>query len=515
VSEELLELRAKQLELTRQKREMHEELPHLYGWPWYQWAWEFFNSKETVAILCAANQISKSSTQIRTAIEWATNTEKWADLWPTLRQGSKPNLFWYMYPSKDVATTEFKLKWIEEFLPRGDMKRHPIYGWKANYDKKQIDSLEFNSGVVIQFKTYSQDIDKLQASSVFAAFGDEEMPEHVYDEVIFRLGATNGFFRTVFTATLGQEFWWQAVEAIGTEKEKLVGAWKRQISMYDCLQYRDGSASTWTIDKIKKVEARCRSKAEILRRVYGRFIKDEGRKFHAFDPTRHYIVKKDIPKNWNIYSAVDLGSGGKKGHPSAIVFVAVSPDLRKGYVIDGWRGDDIETTAGDVLDKYRELRGSRNVVVQAYDYAAKDFGTIASRQGESFIKANKNHKIGEDIFNTLLKNDMLHIFDTPELRKLGGELLKLNLSTPKNRAKDDFCDAARYCLVSIPWDFSHVDYKAEGEEVSVKKLKPLSTAEYAALEIQARRGKFVTDDEDVDAWGIGGEIDFWNGEYGN
>lgn len=501
------------LDLIREKKRFHDELPHLYGWPWYKWAYDFFNSRNRMSIVCAANQISKSSTQIRKCIHWATATHLWDDLW-----GRKPNLFWYMYPSKDVATTEFENKWIEEFLPQGKMIDDPVYGWKAKYDKKQIESIRFNSGVEIQFKTYSQDVHRLQASTLYAIFGDEEMPQHVYDEIVFRLAATKGYFNMVFTATLGQEFWWEAIEAIGTDRERFPEAFKRQVSMYDCLRYRDGSASTWTIEEIKLIEARCRSKAEVLRRVYGRFIKDEGRKFHAFDPTKHYVDKQKIPNGWFVYSGVDIGSGGEKGHPSAMVFVAVDKKFRKGLVVEGWRGDGIETTSGDVLEKYRELKDANDFrpVLESYDYAAKDFGTIAHRQGEAFIKANKGHALGEDIVNTLLKHDMLHIFDTPELRKLGSELLKLNLATPKNKAKDDFCDALRYCLVSIPWDFTGISSKALGDEENEKKAKVLTEKQLVEYEIQKRRGTFRDEDDlGEDAWGITGEIDFWNEEYGN
>lgn len=513
-----LEARKKKLELTRQVKLMHDELPHLYGWPWYVWAWEFFKTRKKMALLCAANQISKSSTQIRTAIDWATDTSDWHNKWPELG-ARKPNLFWYMYPSKEVATREFKLKWIPEFLPRGSMKRHPIYGWKAVYDKKQIDYLEFNSGVTIDFKTYSQDVLRLQASSVYAVFGDEEMPKDKYDEAIFRLGATKGYFRMVFTATLGQEFWWEAIEAMGTSRERFPQAWKRQISMYDCLKYRDGSASTWTIDKIKEIEALCSSKSEILRRVYGRFIKDKGRKFHAFDPTLHYTDDlRKVPKGWAVYSGVDIGSGGEKGHPSAIVFVAVSPNHQRGYVVAGWRGDGIETTSGDVLEKYREMCAEYGFrpVQQVYDYAAKDFGTIATRQGLSFMKANKDHKQGTDIANTLFKHDLLKLYDNEELRKLGGELLKLNVDTPKNKAKDDFCDALRYCVVSIPWDFNNIRDDVEEEKV-VKPFKPLSEKELIAQQIAERRGMFAdpSDNKEVVAWDHNSEISFWNDLYGN
>ena len=86
-------------------------LPHRYGYPWYGWARSFYESRQHESFLCAANQIGKSSTQIRKMIEWAGNKKLWPKLWTT-----EPRQFWYLYPNKDTATIEVDLKWIPEFL---------------------------------------------------------------------------------------------------------------------------------------------------------------------------------------------------------------------------------------------------------------------------------------------------------------------------------------------------------------------------------------------------------------
>ena len=100
--EELLEL----IELKEAELELKRGLPHLYGYPWYSWALDFFESREKLNFLCAANQISKSSTQIRKCIDWATAQEKWQDLWPAATE--KPNQFWYLYPTANQASIEIK-----------------------------------------------------------------------------------------------------------------------------------------------------------------------------------------------------------------------------------------------------------------------------------------------------------------------------------------------------------------------------------------------------------------------
>ena len=510
--ESIKEAKLRKLELLQKKKKIQKELPHLYGWPWYKWAYEFFtNTKDRTQLLCAANQISKSSTQIRKAIHWATDMKLWPKLW-----GRSPNLFWYLYPTQDVATIEFEKKWIPEFLPFGDMKEHPAYGWRAVYNKKNIEAIHFRSGCSIYFKAYAQNAQALQTGSVYAIFCDEELPEKLYDELQFRTAGTNGFFHMVFTATLGQEMWWRAMECIGQEVEFLKKAWKKSISMYECLKYKDGTQAPWTPERIKEIEDKCKSNAEIQRRVHGRFVKEDGRKYHAFDPARHYVKPFQLTKDYQWYIGVDVGSGGETGHPSAIVFIAVQPDYKRGYVVKSWRGDGVPTTAGDVFEKYVELKGSLLPVKSVYDFAAKDFGTIAGRLGESFQKAEKSHELGENIVNTLFKNDMLMLFDNDENRKMGSELLNLQRSTRKEHAKDDLADAMRYAGVEITWDFSAIRHKTgTGLEPVVKEKFPKTEQEWQAFHVEERRKRFNAPTGEDDPWGVNAEIDMWNEEYGN
>ena len=307
------------------------------------------------------------------------------------------------------------------------------------------------------------------------------------------------------------------MEAQGTDLEMFPEAAKWQVSMYDCLKYRDGKPSHWTMDKIKAIEKKCKSKAEILRRVYGKFIKETGRTYYAFDPTRHYIKPFDIPRNWAVYTGVDIGSGGKSGHPSSITFIAVRPDYKKGYVFKGWRGDGEETTAGDVVNKYREMRGTMHPVLQKYDFASADFGSISNSLGLGFTKADKTKDKGEDLINTLLANDMLQLFDTDEIRKLGVEMLSLQKSTPKTKAKDDFCDSARYGIIDIPWNLEGLIDKSILDEEPKKVDRPMTEEEWQAQQIRQRRGIFDGNSERQEDWSAGfeGEIEFWNNEYGN
>lgn len=486
--------RARLLEL---KIKLKEGLPHLYGFPWYKWAKRFYDSINKMELLVAANQISKSSTQIRTCINWATNKTDWSRLWKT-----RPLQFWYLYPSKDQATIEFDKKWVPEFLPRGEYKNHPDYGWKEEYRGKDIFAVHFNTGVSVYFKTYAQDVQHLQSGTCHAVFCDEELPEELFDELFFRLTSTDGYFRMVFTATLGQEFWREAMEIQG-DAERFPDAGKQCISLYDCLEYEDGSESPWTLGRIKRLESMCRSSAEIARRIRGRFVKDVGLKYPGFDRVRNTAKAHMLPRNWHLYSAVDIGSGGVSGHPAAMVFLAVNPDYTEGRVFKGWRGDGVDTTSGDILQKFIELKGSMKLVSQWYDGAAKDFYNLAVRIHEPFIPAEKGHTIGEDILNVLFKNGMLVIYEEPELMKLVGELTSLSSSTPKNKAKDDLVDALRYCVAKIPWDWSSI---AENENPGKAEEPQTKT------DLELRREGFHSPPEGADLL-VDDEIAAWNELY--
>jgi phage terminase large subunit-like protein len=439
----------KELQLLKKKLALKEGLPHLYGLPWYDWAWDFFNSTNRYNFLCAANQIGKSSSQIRKCIHWATDPTLWPTLWRR-----RPLQFWYLYPNQKTATIEVHKKWVEEFLPKGIYKDHPQYGWKLEIKNKEVFALHFNTGVSVYFKAYSQDVHDLQAGSCHAVFCDEELPSSLFPELNMRMAATFGYFHMVFTATRGEEFWRQTIEVKG-KGERFPLAFKRQVSMYDCLRYRDGSASHWTKEEVQRLEANCGTKAEVQRRIHGRFIKSEGLKYPSFDRDRNVKpAPGPIPSDWLVYAGIDSGGGGDS-HPSAIAFVAVRPDFRKARIFRGWKGDENQdTTASDTLMKYLDLKEKMFVTQARFDWADKDLGVIAGRMGITLQPAEKSHEKGEQMLNVLFKNGILDIDDTEELQPLVQEFLTLDTDTAKQKAKDDYIDSVRYCVATIAWDWS-------------------------------------------------------------
>jgi phage terminase large subunit-like protein len=501
-----LDAKKRELQLIQRQERIYHCLPHLYGYKWYHWSKAFFENRHKVALLTAGNQLSKSSTMIRKCIDWATDKSKWKELWPN---HDAPRLFWYFYPTLTVATTEVETKWIPEFLPRDEFRDDPTYGWKIYYDKKGVvDEIHFNSGVVLQFKAYSMAAQNLQTSTVYWIGVDEELPMHLYDELMFRLHATEGYFNSVFTATIGQEFWRACMEERGTDQEKLPDAYKVQVSAYDCQYYIDGTPSPWTAARIEAAKSKCRNESEVQKRIYGKFVMDEGLKITTFSPSKHVITPFPVTDSFQIYAGVDVGSGGSN-HPAAIVFIALAPNARAGYVFKAWRGDNLVTTASDILDKYNELSKDLNVVMKFADPRATDFHNIAIRAGTPFTKPDSKHEVGESVLGTLFGNDMLFLFQDSEINKLGTELMSLSSGTPKTIAKDDLYDALRYTCVSIPWDWQVI-----GDKLSEKdKTKPIPPQETEAeRQIRERRGERLASDKTTQDWeeDFQAEIDEYN-----
>lgn len=496
-------------------KELREDLPHLYGWKFYPWSREFFESRNKMNLLCAANQIGKSSIAIRKNIEWACNKKLWPELWDT-----EPKQFWYFYPSDQVATIEIEKKWVPEFLPRGAMKDHENYGWDIEYKSGDVHAIHFRSGCSIFFKSYGQKVINLQTSSVHMMTFDEEAPEEIINECLARLRATRGYFNQVFTATRGLQIWYRAMECIGTSEEMFSGAWKRSVSMRECMYYEDGTPSQWTPERIREAEGFCTSQSEILKRIDGRFVKDEGRRYLTFNPDKSIgDASEKIPPNWRYYAGVDIGSGGRGRSAGAVVIVACSNDLDRGRVVRTWRGDYEETTAKDILEKYQELRQGLTITQACYDYQSREFGLIASRSGEPFIPADKQRNSGEQITNTLFQSGALtidgNVYDNG---KLVTELMSVPAGEKNRKYQDDLTDALRYVLKLIPWDFVKIapNLKIDDEEREEVPHTNWTKDQYQQWQIKQRRGEMFDEFESKDEWqAFKDEVAAWNEAYGN
>lgn len=461
-----------------------------------------------------------STTVIQRNIELATNQKLWPIYWPEASEKNMvPGQFWYFYPTQEVATVEFEEKW-RPLMPKGyENSDDPTYGWRRGLGKGgYIRSINFNSGVTIYFKSYKQSAEDLQTGSCYLITCDEECPVHLLSEIQMRVNATGGYIFFVFTATLGQQFWKEVVE---DRKQWLKEARIWQVSLYDCQKYVDGTPSKWTNKRIQDTIDKCISQSEVLRRVFGRFVKDEGLQFPTFDRERDLIPYFEVPKNWLVYAGIDYGSGGIKGHPSAIVFLGVNPEKTHAVVMRAWRGDGQVTTCRDVVQVYGEMAKTvDHVDMIKYDYSARDLGTFATEAGYPFQRADKSRDGGIQLISTLFKTGRLKIMahgDTTVLdeyvagHKLADELGSLSADANKKNARDDLADATRYAINAVGFDWQLIEQNGNnmtGEGVSktdVHKVYTIDEERRLADQMIAERALQDSD--------ISGELTFWANQF--
>lgn len=473
---------------------LKEELPHLYGFPLYQWQEDFMKCGATFQFIFKANQIGGSSIMIKKLIDYATDKKKWA------RFKRKPTMFIYLYPDKNTATREWVNKWCE-FMPRGSMKDNEQYGWKEVWDGKYIDSIEFNTGITMYFKTYGSGAENLQASTPAILACDEELPEDLWPELQIRITGSPANAGAMYwqgcTPTKGQKY----LAKIQSGETVLPDSWVVTVSQYDCLFYANGDKSLWSKEKIQRTEQALPSQREIDVRINGLFKPIDSLLITQFVRAKH-TQDFHLIKGWNYYAGIDYGVGGPTGHPSAISIVAVSPSFNAAKVIKCWKGDNVtRTTPDDVIIKYLEMIAELGITDMSgvyYDHSAGSLGIISERSGLGFIKANKARDDGYNLLNSLFKNNMLHIMlDSDGMGDmLVDEIESITADFNKKRQGDDLLDATRYALSSIPFSFENI------------KVNPLEKV----LESKQMGRHETLKDYDMDE--MGDEIDEWNEYYG-
>jgi hypothetical protein len=467
-----------------------EELPHLYGFKFFKWSREFWESTNRYTFLTCSNQSGKSVVSIRKTIRLCTDTDFQKKVFKTL-----PNYGIYFYPSLKLATREWQTKWVKSLMPRGSMKDDPKYGWDVEFKDGEVYCIHWNNGFKLYFLSYNMRVQDMQAMSPNFVAADEEMPTHLWGEISARLMATKGLFSLVCTPTLGEEMWRRVFELNSMPNAKVIKA-----TMYDTLTFEDGSPGLRTKEEIEDFKAKLPTQRDIDIRVYGKFAKAEGLVYPMFDYEKIVVAPDPAWQKYPCYAAIDVGSGGH-AHPAAIVFVAIKPDFKEARLVKAWRGNSTETTtAVDILRKYQEMRVGLSVVATFYDYQSREFALQALAAGESVLPAEKSHDLGEATLNMLFKHRMLLFEKSEEADDLAVELQNLKKGVKKQDCKDDLVDALRYCVVKIPFDTSHINAKTANIPAPTQKTDPNDRSGMNASET---RNASIMD-------GVQHEIDYWN-----
>lgn len=471
------EVLLKKIALEKRKQYIKDSLPHLYGFDWYPYQKEFLKVNKEIQVLCCANQLGKSTILCAKIVKLATDVKEWSNLWV-----DKPTTFIYLLPNQKLHDEAARTKWLS-VLPKNEFEDHETYGWKWIKRGKSYLGIEFNSGVTCLFQSFGQSNTNRQAISASCVVFDEEPDVEIIPEVQTRTSAIRiaqanrknawgGFKIFAFTPTKSQNFFREVLEEVGPKERWPVSqgnVWKKCVSLFECQKHVSGQRSIWTDKKIQSIISALPTDAEVKRRVYGRFQASEDLVYPQFSTSKNTIEYIPPLEDYHYYAGIDYGAGGTS-HPSAIVFVAVKPDYTQAYVTDCWIGEGILTTCSDVIDKYRAMVRGRSVVNAYYDWAAKDLHTFATRAGLNLMKANKDHKIGEDILNALFKNNMLTICAVDyDANLLGTQLLTFVKKRNKRAEFNDLIDSLRYAVSSIPWDFESKGGITHAGKSNIKK----------------------------------------------
>jgi PBSX family phage terminase large subunit len=200
------------------------------------------------------------------------------------------------------------------------------------------------------------------------------------------------------------------------------------------------------IDTLDAMEERMRR-----RMLLGEWVSGEGAVFTEFDDEVHIVAPFRIPKNWNVYMAIDFGFN----HPFGCVWVAVSPDDEM-YVFNTFRKREKTTSENaDVILEYNRKYGVHPKVIWA-DHSAGDRRTLAQKNLRTKL-AKKNVVQGIDAIKDRLsgKRPRLYIFDTcmDLVDEISGyQWLDDNANSARDavvKLEDDLLDCLRYICMGL------------------------------------------------------------------
>ena len=398
---------------------------------------------------------------------------------------------------------------------------HPLYetyGWRPGPKKdRMITYVKFNTGMYLYFMNYTQDVYNVQATTVDAVFADEEPPVPFYEELSARLIASRGLFKAGFTATRGQQFWYDVFEKGGTPEEKLSSAYKQNISLYECLEYMDGDTNTHhDLESIQAVLDKFAGDDDMIkRRVFGRFILGSGKAFFAYRREMTEVASGRVWRGMPIFAVVDPGTGGDKAHPAGILIVQHDQSRNRLVVLSAWRGDGVETTSNKILEQLMLMRGNLSLSALLYDGAAADFKLTANQDFPELqtIAANKKRHDGFARVNSYLEAGVIEIpktrpvglswWEVSEIEKLHEELRTVarvpDTGNKRPDLIDDLSDCLRYASMHI-----HIPVEL------VKAEKNDKPARYKLV----RQGRFLVFEDEIKEGGLGteAEYDFWSNQ---
>lgn len=210
-----------------------------------------------------------------------------------------PNVGWAVSPDANVSREVMEVK-IRKYLNHADIKR-----WR---ERERI--MELTNGSQIFFKSADSGVAKFTGRSIKYAAIDEDCPEEIYREILWRCfdqqGDIWGTITPLYSSWMYNSIYRNQYK--DPEIEVIFG------SIFD-------NADNLNIKEIERIR-NSHSVDELDARLYGKFLKFAGLVYKEFDDNLHLIPSFKIPDEWVKLRFIDHGLHD----PCACLWVAVSPE---------------------------------------------------------------------------------------------------------------------------------------------------------------------------------------------
>jgi len=250
-----------------------------------------------------------------------------------------PNQIWAVSPDANVSREVMEVK-IRKYLNPYDIKR-----WR---ERERI--MELRNGSEIFFKSADSGVAKFTGRSIRACAIDEDCPEEIYREILWRCFDQQGDIWGTITP-LYSSWMYNAIyrnQYKDPEIEVIFG------SIFD-------NAANLNIKEIERIR-NSHSVDELDARLYGKFLKFSGLIYKEFDDNIHLIAPFKIPDDWVKVRFIDHGLHD----PCACVWIAVNPDNEYHCYREYYKRD---RTIADNCHAIKELSGQEKYYCNYIDPA--------------------------------------------------------------------------------------------------------------------------------------------------
>jgi len=339
-----------------------------------------------------------------------------------------------------------KLLWMEKiqrYMPAGQIVHPIVWHNKAEEIPKEVRLVNGNR---IEFKAYEQGRKSFEGRAIDAFYGDEQCKndsETIWTEIQARLMDRNGFSAQSMTPILHQAWLEDRIKSL-PDSDFITYA-----NLNDNRKSRGGYVDDREIDlMISQWPEEVRET-----RIKGRFAAFQGAVYKLFSRDTHVIKPFDIPKDWDLYRAIDWGFN----NPFVCLWLARDPDRRWYVYAEHYRAQE---TLAYHAERIKQVSGSDRYRMTWADHDAQDRYEFEQLKIKT-TPAKKDIHLGIEAVQACLKvqgdgRPRLFIFKTcvNTIREMTGYKWAEGTETrdPKDeplKVNDHTCDCARYGIHGV------------------------------------------------------------------